>query len=209
MAVIVRGLSECERNLRNASVAAKVASQRAVAAGGMYVLRALKQRMSGAPRTDPFWGRIGTAGDFLGRRTGGTVNRLQGGQVMGSGDSYWTAVGSPDKYVRTAEEGGALSTSGFFRIPTAAAQTASGVDRLAGQSIKGRAGYALIRSKTGKLWGILNEARKTTFMYLFVKRITIKGHHVFARTRTDAEPKVRAIAGLEVQTVVRVGNGGS
>ena len=208
MTVIVRGLSECERNLRNASTAAKTASQRSVAAGGMLVLRALKQRMSGPPRMDPFWGRTGAAGDFLGTRTGGTRNRLQGGQVMGSGDSYWTAVGSPDKYVKNAEEGASLSTGGFFRIPTAAAQTGSGVDRLSGQSIKGRAGYALVRSKAGKLWGILNEARKTSFMYLFVKRIMIKGHHVFARTRTDAEPKVRAIAGLEVQTIVRVGNGG-
>jgi hypothetical protein len=209
VAVIVRGLSECERNLRNGASAAKVASQRSVARAGLLVLRELKQRMSGPAKMDPFWGRVGAPGDFMGARTGGTRNRLQGGNVMGSGDSYWTAIGSPDKYVRTAEEGGPLSTSGFFRIPTAAAQTASGVDRLAGQSIRGRAGFRLVRTKAGNLWGIFESARKSTFMYLFKKRITIRGHHVFARTRADAEPKVRSIAGLEVQTVVRVGNGGA
>jgi hypothetical protein len=205
--VIVRGLSECERNLKAASAQARVASQRSVAAAGMLVLRELKQRMSGTPGRDAFWGRTGGQGDTLGARTGGTRNRLQGGRVMGSGDSYWTAVGSPDQHVKRAEEGGDLSTGGFFRIPTAAAQTGAGVDRLAGQSIKGRSGYALIRSKTGKLWGVFMQARKWTLMYLFVKRITIRGRHVFAGTRSVSEPRVRAIAGLEVQTVVRVGNG--
>ena len=207
MSVIVRGLSECERNLRAARQETGNAQRRMLVAGSLHVLRVLKQRMSGAPKHDPFWGRTGASGEFLGVRTGGTRNRLQGGQVMGAGTSMWVAVGSPDRHVKNAEEGGAYTTSGFFRIPTAAAQTPSGVDRLMGQSIRGRAGYALIRSKAGRLWGVFMQARKWTLMYLFVKRITLKGHHVFARTRTDAEPKVAGLARLEVQSVVRVGNG--
>jgi hypothetical protein len=213
VSVVVRGLSECERNLRAASAQANIASQRSVAAAGMLVLRELKQRLSGTPGQSAFWGRTGGQGDTLGARTGGTRNRLQGGRVMGSGGSYWTAVGSPDQHVKRAEEGGTLSTSGFFRIPTAAAQTGAGVDRLAGQSIKGQPGFRLIRSKAGKLWGVKENYTKggffksMTLMYLFVKRISLRGRHVFAQTRAAAEPKVRAIAGLEVQTIVRVGNG--
>jgi hypothetical protein len=215
MAVLVRGLSECERNLKAASAQANVASQRSVAAAGMLVLRGLKDRMSGSPGRSSFWGRTGGQGDTLGARTGGTRNRLQGGRVMGAGGSYWTSVGSPDQYVKHAEEGGELSTSGFFRIPTAAAQTGAGVDRLAGQSIKGQPGFRLIRTKAGKLWGVKENYtgrgffKSMTLMYLFVKNITIRGRHVFARTRTAADPQVRNIAGLEVQTIVRVGNGGA
>lgn len=207
MAVIVRGLSECERNLKAASAQANVAAQRSVAAGGMLVLRELKQRMSGAPGQSAFWGRTGGQGDTLGARTGGTRNRLQGGKVMGSGDSWWTAVGSPDQYVKRAEEGGSLSTGSFFRIPTAAAQTGAGVDRLMGKSFRGVSGGYLFRSKAGNLWGAVRSGTKSTLMYLFRKGITIRGRHVFAGTCAASEPRVRAIAGLEVQTVVRVGNG--
>jgi hypothetical protein len=207
VSVIVRGLSECERNLRAAQKETGNAQRRMLIAGGAHVLRALKLRMGKRGPSDPFWGRTSPGEGMLGQRTGGTTNRLQGGTVMGAGNALWMAVGSPDKYVKNAELGGTYTTSGFFRIPTAAAQTASGADRLMGQSIKGRAGYALIRSKAGKLWGVFMQARKWTLMYLFVKKITLKGHHVFTRTRADAEPKVAGIARLEVQSVVRVGNG--
>ena len=213
MTVIVRGLSECERNLRAARQETGNAQRRMLVAGSLHVLRVLKQRMSGAPKHDPFWGRTGASGEFLGVRTGGTRNRLQGGQVMGAGTSMWVAVGSPDRHVKNAEEGGAYTTSGFFRIPTAAAQTPSGVDRLMGQSIKGRPGFRLIRTKAGKLWGIHENYTKggffksMTLMYLFVKRITLKGHHVFLGAKKDAEPKIAGKFVLEVQSVVRVGNG--
>lgn len=214
MSVIVRGLSECERNLKAAQRGAGPSMRDAVARSGMIVLRALKQRMSGAPKMDAFWGRTGADGDFLGARTGGTRNRLQGGTVMGSGDAFWTAVGSPDKHVKTAEEGASLSASGFFRIPTGAAQTSSGVDRLAGQSIKGQPGFRLIRTKAGKLWGVKENYtrggffKSMTFMYLFVKHIKIRGRHVFARTLKDANPQVGAIAQLAGRRITMVGNGG-
>lgn len=213
MAILVRGLSECERNLKAAGAQANVAAQRSVAAAGMLVLRELKQRMSGPPGRSTFWGRTGGQGDTLGARTGATRNRLQGGRVMGSGGSYWTAVGSPDQYVKQAEEGGELSTSGFFRIPTGAAQTGSGVDRLAGQSIKGQPGYRLIRTRAGKLWGVKENYtargffKSMTLMYLFVKNIKVRGRHVFARTRIVSAPGVRAIGEFEVLAIVRTGNG--
>jgi len=213
VSVIVRGLSECERNLNRARLEAGAANIRTLRGAATYVQRAIKLRMGKRGPSHPFWGRTSPGEGLLGQRTGKTSDRVTVGMLVSSGNRAFIPVGSPDKYVKNAEEGGAFTTSGFFRIPTAAAQTPSGVDRLMGQSIKGRPGFRLIRTKAGKLWGIHENYTKggffksMTLMYLFVKRITLKGHHVFLGAKKDAEPKIAGKFVLEVQSVVRVGNG--
>lgn len=207
--VEVKGIDKVQQDLRNASNELRGCQERAVAKGGMIVTRELKGLMSGKPTTSSFWGRGGAIGETLGTRTGATRNRIQGGQVMHSGSTVFTTVGSPDAYMKDHEDGKTLTTGRYFRIPTAAAMTGSGVDRLAGQSIKGQPGFRLIRTKTGKLWGVRENYtkrglfRSVTFMYLFVKSITLKPRHVFAHAMANATPKVQALFGQEVSAVVQ------
>lgn len=209
--VQVNGDKEIARKLAVLQHELPAANERSVAAGGFIVLRELQQRLSGQPRGDAFWGRGGAVGDFLTTRSGKTRQRLVGGQVMTAPDgSAFTSVGSPDRYMLAHETGGRFSTSGFFRIPTAAAQTASGVDRFMGRSIRG-SGMKLIRTRTGKLWAVLESgvrAARVTFMYLFVKSIKLPARHPFEGARKDAEPKVFRVFGNNIAATVRR-NGGS
>lgn len=225
IAVAVKGAEAVEKRLQNTVGDLRTTVERAVMRGGLEAQRALKVRMAGKLTSDPFWGRGGAQGDFLGTRTGGTVKRIVGGQVLRHGDTVTTSVGSQDRHLLVHEEGGTFSSgSGFFRIPTAAAKTPAGVDRLMGKSIRSMPGMRLVRTKRGKLWGILegtgwqfNRAsgetrvkragKASTFMYLFVKSIKLRGRHVFARAREDVRPKLEAITQVDVQAVVRRTNG--
>lgn len=208
IAIQVKGAEAIEKRLQNAMGDMSRAVERAVARGGLEALRVLKVRMSGKPTSDPFWGRGGAYGDFLGHISGGTVNRLVGGQVLRHGDVVTTSVGSQDRHLLAHEEGGTFSSgSGFFRIPTAAAKTPKGEDRLKGKSIRGQPGMILMKGATGKLWGVLHKGKKWTLMYLFVKSIKLRGRHIFARSREDVRPKLEQIGLVEVQAVVRRANG--
>lgn len=211
--ISVTGIAKVTADLRTAAKELNGCQERAVAKGGLLVTRQLKTLMSGPPTNDAFWGRGGASGQTLGARTGETRNRIQGGQVLRSGNTVFTTVGSPDAYMKHHEEGKKLTTAGYFRIPTAAAMTGSGVDRLAGASIKGQPGFRLIRTKAGKLWGVhenytkRGSFRSVTFMYLFVKSITLKPRHIFAQTMKTVEPQLARLCGADVAAVVRMVGG--
>jgi hypothetical protein len=179
------------------------ARDRGLAMGSLLVRRELAVEMTQPSRVDPFWGKTGALSG-LSRRSGGTVGRLSpGGVVTHLGDTAFAAVGSPDKYVKELEEGGTSSSGGYFRIPTAAAQTGAGVDRLLGRSFRDLPGGFLLRSKDGKLWGATRAGERLTFLYLFVKSITHSAHHVFGLTQARTQPEVAAILGAEVAVTVR------
>jgi len=207
--VTVTGAKETEARLRELRTSLPSLTERNVARGGLETLRILKNHMKGPAKMDAFWGRGGALQDgFLGRRSGNTADRLQGGQVLRVGEGAQTSVGSPDKHVRALEEGGAMNTAGWFRIPTAEAQTASGVDRLKGSSFRSLAGGFLFRSKAGKLWGaIAGPTGAPRFLYLFVKHMNLVGHHAFAATTKEATPIVAKYLGNDVALAVRKANG--
>lgn len=211
IAVEIKGAKETAARLRELKQTLPTVVERQTARAGYETLGILKRRMTGrAPAMDAFWGRGGDMVDgFLGRRTGNTIDRLQGGLVLRVGDGAQTSVGSPDPHVKQLEDGGQATTAGHFRIPTAAAQTPSGVDRLKGASFRTLAGGFLFRSKAGKLWGaIAGPTGAPRLLYLFVKSITHKGHHVFRETTKDARPVVARYMGDAVSLEVRKANNG-
>lgn len=183
----------------------------------LHIHSALKAELSSKPKVDPFWGVMG-GWPGLHARTGGTRRRLSpGGRVYKVGNVLTTAVGSPDQHVLDAEEGGTFTaSSGFFRIPTKAAMTRSGVDRMAGLSLRARSDLFLFKTKKGNLWvakrggtyGPMAEAQaengrgKPVLMYLLKKTITRKARHIFARvTKETRDDVVRQVGrGVALQT---------
>lgn len=210
IAVAVTGAKETQARLRELRTSLPNVLERQVARGGLETLRILKHHMKGPASADTFWGRGGSLQDgFLGRRSGNTADRLQGGLVLRVGDGAQTSVGSPDRHVRALEDGGPQTTAGWFRIPTAAAQMGTGEDRLRGASFRTLEGGFLFRSKAGKLWGaIRGKLGAPKFLYLFVKHIKLKGHHAFAATTREATPVVVKYLGDSVTLAVRKANNG-
>lgn len=173
----------------------------------------LDTELSSPQKRDPFWGVLGGR-PGLGRRTGRTRRRLSpGGRVYRTAGKAWAAVGSPDQHVLDAEEGGAFThPSGFWRIPTAAAQMASGVDRWADRSIRDIPGAHLYRNPIShQLWayqalpGTLGKAGHV-LLYLLKKTIHREGRHVWARTTRALEPFAVQQVGAKVSVAVQKAN---
>lgn len=173
----------------------------------------LLRELNDPPRRDPFWGVMGGR-TGLSVRTGHTRQRISpGGQIYRRGNTITTAVGSPDQHVLDLEEGGTFSAGGgFFRIPTAAAQTAEGADRWAGQSIRNIPGAHLYRNPISrKLWayqvppGGLGGA-KHVLLYLLVRSVHRRGRHIFARVTAEATPEVERDLGGTVSMQVTKAN---
>ncbi len=171
----------------------------------LLIRKALTAELSSKPKRSAFWGVMGGS-PGLAVRTGRTRARLSpGGRVYRVGKEIIAAVGSPDQHVLDAEEGGTFTTSGFFRIPTAAAQTRAGVDRWAGMSIRNIPGAFLRRSKSGKLWAYWPkpDGDGVERLYLLVKSVNRAARHIFARvtkeTRDDVVRQVGRGVALQVQ----------
>lgn len=205
--------------------------ERALKLSSLLVRRQLTELMSKRGAMDAFWGKGGAPGTGLATRSGQTKARLSpGGQVFYAGDTAYSAVGSPDKHVATLERGGTFTSSGkMFRITTAAAQTAAGVDRWAGVSIRDIPGVRLIRTSSGNLWAVQDQGRgsevgaisqfvtgrrlrsgteaatgyaRLTFLYLLKRTITLGAHATFETARRYAEPQVETIFNGEIGLAV-------
>lgn len=211
MGVTVVGADKVRGNVARANMRLKTAQEVGVKRASILVSRALREELSEPAASDPFWGKVGAKGDGLSVRSGSTRARISpGGTVIRRGNTVMAAVGSPDEHMQRHESGGTFGGSsprGFHRIPTAAAQTAAGVDRYKGQSIRDIAGAFLVKTLGGKLWAaVTNGSRSLTLLYLLVRSITLKPRRIFARTREKVRPQVSAALSLEVSSVVREAN---
>lgn len=217
----VRGLASTIERMKRAPARVKEANFAGIKKASFIVYRALRQELSSPAADDPFWGKLGGR-PGLAIRTGKTRNRLSpGGHVLRYGDSAVAAVGSPDEHVRRAELGGVVNGSPFLRIPTREAQTPGGVDRNPG-SVRGIAGYFVIRSHAGRLWIASNTGvgggigpatrgsrgtQRLTLLYLLVRSVRIRPRTIFARTTARVTPVIKATLGTEISAVVREANG--
>lgn len=195
------------------SAEARAATERGVKTGSILLAKRLRDRFTGAKTGGGFWGPGSPAGAFLGVRTGQTRARLSpGGVTLRSGDTVTAAVGSPDPYVKAQEDGGTFTAGGFFRIPTAAAQTGAGADINAGRSVRGLPGYRLIRTSAGKLWIVRDaggpKSGRVEFMYLLAKTIHLRGRHIFAETQAEMQPVIADLFNAEAGAVVSTVNRG-
>lgn len=191
----------------------QTATDRGLFKGWQSVRKGLREKM-GVPGTrHPFWGRIGTA-DGLMVRTGKTRASLTPAfRPLRIGNRTTVSVGSPDQHVLDLEEGGTMSAgAGYFRIPTADAQTHAGVDRWAGMSIRDIPGAHLYRNPISrKLWAYQAEpgalgTGKHRLLYLLTKTVTRQGRHIFSRTAAEQRPAVVAAVGREVSLAVQKAN---
>lgn len=173
--------------------------------GSLLISRRLKERMSDPGSSDPFWGRIGGAGNTLTARSGQSRARISpGGRVITVGDVAFAEVGSPDVHVAAHEEGFHQERA---RIPTAAAQTAQGVDRNKGVKLKSIPGAFYLRSRAGNLWGAIRRGRELVLLYLY-KAVDHRGRHVFSDTRDQTAPEIERMAENRVRALVEGrGNG--
>lgn len=203
IAIEVRGVERLEGSLARLEVELDRAQERAVAAGSVIVREKLVERMSDPGGSHPFFGRTGGAGDTLAARSGQSRARLTpAGQTVRAGDSVFATVGSPDPHVAFLEEGGTINGRPYLSVPLAANQTAQGVDR-------GRLpGGFIIRSKAGNLFVARRKGRNgLELLRMLLRQVTIRGRHVFARARAEAEPEIARRAEAEVNLAVRRANG--
>lgn len=172
---------------------------------------------------DPFWGKLSPrAGPYLRGRSGMTSHRITGGGVVTEGrdaigrTTYSARVGSPDAHVEFHERGGVIpgdfpgyfmSPAGYLRIPTAAAQFASGADRYGDRSIREIPGAFLFTSKAGNLWAAIREGAKLTLLYLLAKRSPRSGTHrarrIFETTQRDVEPALLRDVNIRIEGLLR------
>jgi len=208
--VSVRGIETTQRNLARAGQELRGAQERGVSKASKLVSIELKQELTSPAASSPFWGRIGSTGSGLSVRSGLTRASITGGgRIFRSNDIVTSAVGSAQKHLKDHEDGGVFpgrSPKGFARVPTAAAQTAAGVDRYAGQSIRDIPGSFLLRSKTGRLWAARNaggrNSARVELLYLLVKSVRLKPKHIFGRVADRSRPKVVQLIGAEASLVV-------
>lgn len=208
--VSVTGVQHVRGNLTRARTGIRTAQERGVAKSSLLVSRMLKLELSQPGGNDAFWGKTGSRGDGLAVRSGHTrAGITPGGSVIRMGDNVVAAVGSASEALKRHEKGGTFSGTspkGFHRIPTREAQTAAGVDRNAGQSIRNIAGAFLVRTMSGRLWAAIAKGKSLVLLYLLVKSITLKPRHIFQRTRDKASPQVTALVGNAVALVVHEAN---
>jgi len=208
IAIELRGVAELERKLGELERALPGIQERAVREASLLVHRRLKERMSASSGFHPFWGREGAAGEALAVRSGQSRARLTpGGQVLRSGDRVFASVGSPDRHVAFLEAGGTISGRPYLSLPLASSQTAQGVDRLRGKSLRDVPGVFFIRSLAGRLFAAREvgrgRSRRVEFLRLLVRSVTLRGRHLFASTRRQVEPEVLALTQRQVSLGLR------
>lgn len=216
ISVTTRGGKETAARLGRAVGETRSALERAVQRSSVLLSRETRLQLSGKGGSDPFLGRKGAAAPFLGVRSGGTRSRITpGGRVYRSGNTYTSAVGSPDAYMKTHEEGGTITpkSSKFLRIPLAAAQTSAGVDRQAGRGLRSVPDLFVVRTLGGRLLIARNRGRglnrgRVEFLYLLVRSVTLPARRPFAAVRNRVAPTVNAMTGGEVAVVMGRANGG-
>lgn len=166
----------------------------------------LVKRMTRTAGYDPFWGKQSPAGEYLGARTGLTVKRLSPGlKVTQSGKTYRTAVGSPDAHVAFFEHGGTIQGRQFLRIPTAAAQSASGAEqgRFAGRSLRDVPGVFLFKSKAGRLWAAEKRDKKLTLLFLLQRAAKFRPRGIFAAVAAEMHDELDKIGATELRATVQ------
>ena len=211
--IAVHGAEQTIARLKGAERGIPDARDRGVRAASIRLHQELKAALSGTGGSGGFWGKTGAPGATLGVRSGHTRDRLSpGGRVLRVGDVAISAVGSPDKHVRFAEEGGTIAGHPYLRIPTGAAQTAGGTDINLGRSVRGLPGYRLIRTAAGKLWIVRDRggsrSARIEFMYLLVRSTQQRGRRLFATVREKIEPIAAALVGRQVSLEVEKANRG-
>lgn len=211
--VSVVGAVEAARGADAIARGLEAALQRRVAAGAAYVREAIQRRMTVTPRTDPFFGVMGSGGDGLSVRTGTSRSSIAAGSTVKVGDTWQAAVGSALPHMAALENGATISGNQFLRIPLAAAQTAQGVDRYAGMSARAIPNTFILRTLGGRLFVAQNEGKvargsasqfkgRVTLLYLLVHSVTLKGHHTFQRASEDAGPTLAQLFGSDVRQVI-------
>lgn len=165
----------------------------------------VKRFMTAPKRTDPFWGVQGSAEGFgLVVRSGLTRNAVAfSRQVLRDTDgAQHTFVGHGAPYVAFLEGGGRMNGNPWLRIPTAAAQTPAGVDRMSGRSARSIPGafvWPTRRMKNFKngrpknLWIVTAAKGALEFLYMLKRSVVVPPKEVFTRARAAMEPRFREL----------------
>ena len=194
-----RGVEAILERFRVLAAKYPAAAQRAVALAAVLMRAKLVARMTAPAGWDAFWGKLSPAGALLGARTGQTVRRLAASGVRQEGGGWAATVGSPDRHVLVHEEGAVVygtSPRGYLRIPTAAAQSASGAEqqRFAGKSLRDVPGVFLIRTRSGSLWAAERRGRKRlTLLYLLRHSATQRPRGIFATVAKEMQAEFQAL----------------
>jgi len=210
--IVIRGADETAKHLALAARQASTIQERQLNAAAVIVQGAIRKRMSDPGGRHPFFGRTGGIGDTLSTRSGGSRRRVIAARARRIGPTLLAAVGTPDKHVAFMEDGGTITGRQYLRIPLAAAQTAQGVDRYAGQSIRDIPGAFLVRTLGGNLFAVRpaggTRSGRIEFLYMLKRQIHHRGRHVFARARSESEADVARVAGQDAATqIVKVASG--
>lgn len=205
ISVVSTGLMELAQNFRRASVTVRPELVRAMTRSTILTERVLKKDgLDGKKGHHSFWGVTGAPGSTLGARSGKTRQSVTQ-QVFTSGPVVIGAVGVPGKAFAAHESGATITGSPYLRQPTAAAQTPAGVDRYAGQSLRGVPGLFSLRSKAGNLWIATRSAGQLVLMYMLRRSVTLRARHVlrhvYGLVRDEVNLNFRGAAGSVVATV--------
>lgn len=220
--VSVIGAERVAQRLVKAGGDVKREQERAVGAAALVVQRELRNRMGIATPSHPFFGRMGSDREgYLGARSGQSRRKIVAGRPVRLGSLVTAVVGTGDKHIALLEEGGEITGKQYLRIPLANAQTAQGVDRWTGTSIRDIPGAFLLRTLGGKLFAVRQLSRRDRsgavvgrnrgleFLYMLVRKVRIKGRHLFRHARTSAQPEVERLVRGAVTSVVREANRGA
>lgn len=204
----VRGITQTTRNLNRAAARVSPRLVTQVERETIRLERDLKQHsLTGNKGFHPFWGVTGASGETLGARSGHT-RRSIARRVFTVAGTVIGAVGSPLRQMKLHEEGGTVSGKPYLRIPTRAMQTAAGVDRNAGRSIKGQPGMFLLRSKAGNLWAAMRQGGTLVLAYLFKFQIRLRARHMFRAAKRRNEPGILARMRAVTASIAVDANGG-
>lgn len=208
--VAVKGAERVSAKLRTASDDVRRGAESSMRQATLIVRRRLTLELTGPETRHAFWGKVGSRGNKLSVRSGKTRASLTPGtRVFRSGTTLVGVVGSAEKHLRLHEDGATISGSspkGYLRIPTGAAQTAAGVDRWAGRSIRDIPGAFLFKSKRGNLWAAVRRGGSLVLLYLLKKIARMRARKIFARTRDASREDVKRVTNDTVSATVRKAN---
>jgi hypothetical protein len=204
IAVSQNGLDKVAANLARGRNSVRQETRSAMERVVRTIEADLKGRgLSGAKGFRPLFGVTGAQGDSLGVRSGRTRRSIVA-RVLDVGPTVIGLVGSPEKYMRAHEEGATIHGG---RIPTVNAQTAAGVDRYAGRSIRSIAGAFLFRSRAGNLWGAIRQGGRLVLLFLYPKVIRLRARRVFGKTLERNRGTIRAELTKGAARIVAHANG--
>ena len=208
----VRGGRETDRAVAQAVDDVVGARKAGMARAAIMTRDALFTAMSGVGIRVPFWGVKSPPGPVLAARSGHTRNALTPGRVWTVGTTTFASVGHDEPHVKALEFGDTIKpkTGQYLRIPTENAQTASGVDRYTGMSIRAIPNTRLVRTKAGKLWAVRTvgkgAGRHSEYLYLLVRSVKMPKKALFANTAHDIDAKLVSIFETELTVFVKRGN---